>query len=112
MPKTITHSLKSALGAGLGLVMAAAPAAVRAEDNPAGAACGPHEQLTERLQEKHGEAPVSLGLDAKGRLVQVFTSEAGGTWTIVITRAEGPSCIVASGRHWQQLDPPPDGPAI
>ena len=35
--------------------------------------------------------------------VEVFVSENGSSWTIVLTRPDGWSCIVAVGQHWESL---------
>jgi hypothetical protein len=44
-----------------------------------------------------------MGLQADGRLVQVFASLQSGSWTIVTTAPSGLACIVAAGRSWESL---------
>jgi hypothetical protein len=39
----------------------------------------------------------------------VFASDAGDTWTVVMTSPKGSSCIVADGDDWHVL-PLPLGP--
>ena len=64
----------------------------------------------EALKTRYAEAPVAMGVDAKGRLLEVLTDEAGTTWTIMVTQPGGASCIVATGEGWvwrqpKSLDP-------
>jgi hypothetical protein len=69
--------------------------------------CGEQKHVTTYLRDTFEEVPVSLGLQADGRMLQIFASEATGSWTIVSTTANGTSCIVAVGEAWQVL---PTGP--
>lgn len=62
------------------------------------------------LQRKFAEQPSALGLQADGRLVEVFVADDGASWTIVLTRPDGRSCIVAVGHHWESLPGPINGP--
>jgi hypothetical protein len=72
--------------------------------------CAAHQKMVERLSAKFTEAPVSLGLSASGHVFQVFTTKGGDTWTIVATAPEGQSCIMASGKYWQDISFEPQGP--
>jgi hypothetical protein len=73
-------------------------------------ACHSHADLTEMLNQKFAEQPSALGLQANGHLVEVFVANDGTSWTIVVTRPDGWSCIVAVGQHWESLPDPVDGP--
>ena len=44
------------------------------------------------------------------RLVEVFASNNGTSWTIVVTRPDGLSCIVAVGEDWETLPNPVSQP--
>src|SRR5919106_1689369 len=70
----------------------------------------PTAEITKQLEQRYAEAPVSLGLSSAGRLVQVFSTEDGATWTLVLTRPDGLSCIVATGKYWQTATPKKLGP--
>ena len=64
------------------------------------ARCLPHEEAIARLQRDYGETAQGLGLGNRGRSVtELFTSKTG-SWTILITRVNGLSCIAASGENW------------
>ena len=73
-------------------------------------ACHSHADLAEMLHQKFAEQPSAIGLQANGHLVEVFVSNDGGSWTIVVTRPDGWSCIVAVGEHWESLPGPVTGP--
>jgi hypothetical protein len=73
-------------------------------------ACHSHADLTKMLDQKFAEQPSALGLQANGHLVEVFVSDDGTSWTIVVTRPDGWSCIVAVGEHWEALPGPIAGP--
>jgi hypothetical protein len=65
--------------------------------------CADYAEVRRQLGTRYGEAPVSMGLQADGRLVQVFASLQSGSWTIVTTAPSGLACIVAAGRSWESL---------
>jgi hypothetical protein len=69
--------------------------------------CGEQAYVTGYLRDQFQEVPVSLGLQADGRMLQIYASEETGSWTMVSTTANGTSCIVAVGEAWQVL---PSGP--
>ncbi len=60
-------------------------------------ACHDHENVIKMLDRQYAEAPEAVGLQANGHLVQVFVSKDGASWTIVTTRPDGLTCIVAAG---------------
>ena len=73
-------------------------------------ACHSRADLTEMLEQKFAEQPSALGVQADGQLVEVFAAKDGASWTIVLTRPDGWSCIVAVGQHWESLPNPINGP--
>lgn len=77
-------------------------AALTAANLPAAAQapqCGAREAVLERLSDKYGEQPVSIGVTATGSLLEVLASPEG-SWTIVVTVPNGPTCLVSSGDGW------------
>jgi hypothetical protein len=87
--------------------LAATPAAAQEGADVAVARCGEHDSVAGFLQAQFDERPISLGLQADGRILQVFASDRTGTWTIVTTTPRRVSCIVAGGEAWEDL---PHGP--
>jgi len=72
--------------------------------------CGPRPEIVAALEQKYDERQTGLGLDARGTLVEVWSSPGSGSWTILATRPDGRSCILGAGRHWQHRDPATDAP--
>ena len=83
----------------LALLLIAALAA-----NPVSAAtvCMPHKNMIEFLHEKYQEISVGLGLTARGDVIEVLSSAAGG-FSVILTKPNGASCIVVSGEAWHSL---------
>jgi hypothetical protein len=96
MPKLI--QLAPALAA-IGVLAAAH--AVAAEG--AGSACAARVDVVRKLADRFGETRTSIGLHKDDAVVEVFSSAATGSWTIVVTRADGMSCLLAAGRRWEQV---------
>lgn len=87
-------------------LLALAPAA-RADD--AGNACAAHADVVRKLADRFGETRTSIGLHKDDAVVEVFSSAATGTWTIVVTGADGMSCLLAAGQGWEQFPTPAAG---
>jgi hypothetical protein len=64
-------------------------------------ACSSHGEVTKMLNQQFSEVPAALGLQSNGHLLQVFASKDGSSWTIVTTRPDGTSCLVAVGHDWE-----------
>ena len=67
--------------------------------------CAPRQQLVDGVARSHGERPVALGLAANGTMFEVLAS-AAGSWTAIVTRPQGRSCVVATGEAWEAVAPP------
>ena len=65
--------------------------------------CHDYTEVARQLAARYEEAPVSLGLQANGDLLQVFASAKSGTWTIVSTSPSGRACVLAAGQKWESL---------
>ena len=92
-------------------VALAHPADATAPPAPVQLPCFSHAEVARQLKATYHEAPVSLGLQSNGNLLQVFHAPASGTWTIVSTSPQGMACILAAGRDWENLTPPNADPA-
>ena len=68
--------------------------------------CMPREKIVEMLDTRYAEAPVARGLDSGGRLVEVFSSNDGATWSLLLTAPNGMSCLMAEGQGWSALQGP------
>lgn len=76
---------------------------ITAQPAAAQAVCGPHAQIVKLLNNSLSEKRVSVGLNNNGQVIEVFASEGGG-WTMVVTRPNGISCILAAGDAWRNED--------
>ncbi|MEM9012270.1 MAG: hypothetical protein AAGE18_13655 [Pseudomonadota bacterium] len=89
-----------------GMLAGAPPVAAQAQHQmPGQSTCAVRDQVVDRLSERFGETPAGIGLSNPNALVEVWTSDETGTWTILVTRADGVSCVVASGSNWRDAAP-------
>ena len=79
-------------------LLAATPAANAEETR----ACAERSRVVQKLEQKFGETLRSLGLHRDDGLVEVYASEETGTWTILMTRPDGTTCLLAAGQRWEQ----------
>ena len=89
-----------ALGLGLGAMITALPA--HAGD------CAARDQVTARLAQEFSEQLTAGGYqDATrdGGIVEVWASPQTGTFTVMLTDAQGVSCILATGTDWTSAKP-------
>ena len=73
------------------------------------AACATRDKIVMQLAKTYQEKPVSLGLTASGGLLEVLVSPKG-SWTILITRPNGPTCVLSHGQDWNERKLVADGP--
>lgn len=66
--------------------------------------CHDYRELVAQLGARYEEQPVSLGVQANGELLQVFSSARSRTWTILSISPSGTGCIIAAGRSWENMD--------
>jgi len=69
--------------------------------------CGKRDAVVEALHRNHGEVAVSRGLTSRGTLIEVFASPKSDSFTIINSRPDGISCLVAAGEGWQAIKRPP-----
>lgn len=67
-------------------------------------ACGRREDMVKALLSQYRETPRAMGLANQTTVIEIFTSTSG-TWTILLTRASGASCIVSAGEAWEESPP-------
>lgn len=71
------------------------------------ALCGDRAAFVQQLEESYGETRVGVGVDRSGPIVEIFANRETGTWTLMITRADGVSCLIAAGDAWHTMAPRP-----
>ncbi|TNF22190.1 MAG: hypothetical protein EP318_04695 [Rhodobacteraceae bacterium] len=68
--------------------------------------CAPRAAVVERLAQSYGETRQSIGLGGNNAVVEVFASQATGSWTITVTMADGTTCLLASGQAFETMAEP------
>ena len=84
------------LTAVLSLGLLAAPAIAQEAAQPQ---CAPRDQLTGALTERFGESLASVGLSDAGAAIEMWSSPHG-SWSLVISRPDGISCLADFGQGW------------
>ena len=76
-----------------------------------GPSCGIRASVVERLAATYGETRRSIGLASGNAVIELFASDATGTWTITATLPDGRTCLMASGQHYEAVVEalPPEG---
>lgn len=89
------------------LVLLAAAAATWLLPLPAAAqqVCGTRAVILDSLAKDYQEIPAAFGRSSNGMLIEVFAARHGQTWTILVTRPDGNSCILAAGDLWTPMPP-------
>lgn len=84
------------------LTVAAAmiPASLHAQSN-----CANRDTVVNKLESGYGEVFAGGGMQNSSSVFEVWFSEEKGTWTILLTRADGTTCIMASGTNWREALP-------
>jgi len=65
-------------------------------------ACGPRTDVVKALGDRFHETQSAMALTSVGTLLEVLTADDGATWTIIVSRPDGLSCVVAAGQNWQE----------
>jgi hypothetical protein len=76
-------------------------------------ACMPRASLVQSLEDRHGERLTGGGLRSATQVVEIWSSDKTGSFTVFVSRADGISCVIATGQNWQNSTPKviPDGVA-
>lgn len=77
----------------------AAPGARAQQTNPL---CDARTSILMTLNGRFDEQPSARGLASNGAVLEVLSSQ-DGTWTIIVTTPDGLSCMMASGKYWQEV---------
>ncbi|WP_370399953.1 hypothetical protein [Sulfitobacter sp. JB4-11] len=64
------------------------------------AGCAPRDDIVARLGEQYAETLTARGLQDETTLMEIFTSSTSGSYTVLLSRADGISCVVSTGDHW------------
>lgn len=67
--------------------------------------CLDREDLVQALEGRYQEALHGAGLQDPQTLLEIWTSGTSGSFTVIVTNANGKSCVVAFGENWVSVDP-------
>ena len=81
------------------VLAAATPDIAAAQSVP----CSDRTKALEYLTNTYAEAPVAMGLTNNGAVLEVLASEAGDSWTIMVTMPNGTACMIAAGESWEPV---------
>ena len=57
----------------------------------------------EKLKQQYGERAAAFGLVEGGQaVVELFTNDQG-SWTLLVTRADGQTCVIGTGQAWTAI---------
>lgn len=85
--------------AALALVLVSTTAIAQQNSPP----CGDRTKFIETLGGQYKESPSAIGLAANGQLVEILSNDETGTFSILLTKPNGESCLVSSGTGWYYL---------
>ncbi len=79
-----------------------------AQEAPQGLRCGPWRDFEKELKKtKNEELTGGVGLLGGGMAaVMIYVAPHGKTFTILVTQADGKSCIVSEGTDWSRGEVP------
>lgn len=89
-----------------GLTATAMPAAAQS-------VCFSRAQAIENLKSEYGENISARGISNDGKVMYELLTSESGSWTLLMTHADGPTCMVGSGEAWTAVKAiKPKGPAV
>ena len=72
-----------------------------AQAQMADVSCDDTARMTETLQQVIGAERKGMGLRDPDTMLEVWVTAGNGNWVVVQSYANGTSCIVAMGEHWE-----------
>ena len=92
----MTHPM-FALSLGFGGVILATQIAFAAPQ------CDTRDRVTTLLADRYDETRRAVGLAGDAAVMELYASDATGTWTITVTLPEGQMCLMASGAGYEAV---------
>ena len=73
--------------------------------------CDTRDRVLAYLADQYGETRRALGIAGEGAVMEMFASDATGTWTLTLTLPTGEMCLMASGIGYDGTVTPAGSPA-
>lgn len=71
--------------------------------------CDTRDGLVTILETQYGETPAAIGTVGGAYVMEMFANPETGTWTVVLTQANGTACGITSGNGLEVFAPPKEG---
>ena len=64
--------------------------------------CAPRDAVTAKLERSYGETAHEGGLanGDGGGIAAIYVDPEDGSWTMLLNKPDGSSCLIASGSNW------------
>ena len=85
------------LSFGLAAVLAATQVAHSAPQ------CDSREAVTALLADRYNETRRAVGIAGQAAVMELYASDATGTWSITMTLPDGTMCLMASGSNYEAV---------
>ncbi|MEX2517898.1 MAG: hypothetical protein WD969_01045 [Paracoccaceae bacterium] len=82
------------------LIFGAAAIAPPVLADQAQTSCDDRERVIATLQGKHGEVVTGVCLAGEAAVIELWSSPETGSWTLLMTRPDGRTCLMAAGQAW------------
>jgi hypothetical protein len=66
------------------------------------AVCAAYQVHAKYLADRFGEMPMFTGMIEEGIALQLFINRATGSWTVLLVRTDGVSCVTSAGDNGRQ----------
>ncbi len=101
---TLDAAVRLLLMAAMGLALAGMVLVSSEQATAQSAVVGPYDvsrdEIVAQLGTRYKETPVAGGIASNGNVLEVFSSADGLSWTIIVTRPDGMSSVIAEGEGW------------
>ncbi len=65
--------------------------------------CMVHDEFRVELHRNFSETPVAIAIANNGALIELYAKRDKSSWTLVMTRPSGLSCVLVAGEDWNEL---------
>ena len=65
--------------------------------------CDTRKAVTALLADRYGETRRAVGLAGQAAVMELYASDATGTWSITMTLPDGTMCLMASGSTYEAV---------
>ena len=65
--------------------------------------CLERDALVQTLETRYHETLQGAGLQGPQLLLEIWSSDDTGSFTVIVTTPSGKSCVVASGQNWHNV---------